>query len=82
MEYGSVFLTVVFICLQYCLQYNDQYIVSGSADSTIRVWSHTGIFIIYIYLIHCCVCNKAIATYMAVHACIQAYLLHYNIHYS
>ena len=30
-----------------CLQYNEQHIVSGSADSTIRVWSHTGALLLY-----------------------------------
>lgn len=30
------------LSFQYCLQFNDDIIASGSADSTVRLWSHQG----------------------------------------
>ena len=35
------------LSIQYCLQFNDDIIASGSADSTVRLWSHQGMWYLY-----------------------------------
>ena len=35
---------LVQFAFQYCLQFNDDIIASGSSDSTVRLWSHQGMY--------------------------------------
>ena len=32
------------LCLQYCVVFNKEVIASGSSDSTVRIWNHSGQF--------------------------------------
>ena len=41
--FGFISNLVQFI-FQYCLQFNDDIIASGSSDSTVRLWSHQGMY--------------------------------------
>lgn len=38
--------------IQYCLQFNDDIIASGSADSTVRLWSHQGRWLFHFLWLH------------------------------